>query len=99
MKSAELSSIIEEEICCSKIWASTNVNNAIGLAEHIASLSSSTALLGQVPEIQNPKSHGVVFKAPLGVILGIAPWNAPAILGLRAVAAAVMAGNCAILKV
>lgn len=42
--------------------------------------------------------HGLVFKEPLGVVLGIAPWNAPIILGLRAVVAPIAAGNIAILK-
>ncbi|KAL4737927.1 putative aldehyde dehydrogenase [Aspergillus similis] len=35
---------------------------------------------------------------PLGVILGISPWNAPVILGLRAVVTPIAAGNVAILK-
>jgi acyl-CoA reductase-like NAD-dependent aldehyde dehydrogenase len=38
-------------------------------------------------------------KEPHGVVLAIVPWNAPLILGLRAVAAAVAAGNTIVLKV
>ncbi|PMD43702.1 ALDH-like protein [Hyaloscypha variabilis F] len=34
----------------------------------------------------------------ISVILGIAPWNAPYVLGIRAVATAIAAGNTAILK-
>jgi acyl-CoA reductase-like NAD-dependent aldehyde dehydrogenase len=81
------------------MWAGINVDDTIALAEHVASLSTSTVLSGTIPETKAPGSQGIVTPEPLGVILGIAPWNAPAILGLRAVAAAVMAGNTAILKV
>lgn len=56
-------------------------------------------LSGVVPVVRDPEAHAVVVKEPLGVVLAIAPWNAPLILGLRAVAAAVGAGNTAILKV
>lgn len=40
----------------------------------------------------------LVFKEPYGVILGIAPWNGPYILGVRACAYALAAGNTCILK-
>src|SRR5690606_20867195 len=35
---------------------------------------------------------------PVGVILGIAPWNAPIILAVRAMATALACGNSVILK-
>jgi acyl-CoA reductase-like NAD-dependent aldehyde dehydrogenase len=56
-------------------------------------------LSGLIPETETPDSLSLVFKDPLGIVLGIAPWNAPAMLGMRSIAAAVAAGNCAILKV
>lgn len=40
----------------------------------------------------------IVKREPYGVVLGIAPWNAPFILGLRSVLYAIAAGNTAILK-
>lgn len=40
-----------------------------------------------------------MYNEPLGVILGIAPWNSPLILGMRAVIAPIASGNTAILKV
>lgn len=76
-----------------------NIGDAIGIVEHVASLVTSGVLSGSVPESRASGSCAVVLKEPLGVVLGIAPWNAPLILGLRAVAAAVAAGNTAILKV
>jgi acyl-CoA reductase-like NAD-dependent aldehyde dehydrogenase len=40
----------------------------------------------------------MALREPVGVILGIAPWNAPIILGVRAVATALACGNSVILK-
>jgi acyl-CoA reductase-like NAD-dependent aldehyde dehydrogenase len=37
-------------------------------------------------------------REPVGVILGIAPWNAPVILGVRAIATALACGNAVVLK-
>ena len=38
------------------------------------------------------------IRQPAGVVLGIAPWNAPVILGTRAVATPLAYGNTVILK-
>ncbi|RJE20728.1 Dehydrogenase [Aspergillus sclerotialis] len=51
---------------------------------------------GRVPSAV--QGNAIVFKEPYGVIWGIAPWNAPYILGVRAVAIPLAAGNTTILK-
>lgn len=71
---------------------SPSLNNAL-------QVSQQAFYLGRFPNISDTEAHAMVIKEPLGVVLAIAPWNAPLILGLRAVAAAVAAGNTAILKV
>jgi acyl-CoA reductase-like NAD-dependent aldehyde dehydrogenase len=40
----------------------------------------------------------MALREPVGVILGIAPWNAPIILGVRAIAVPLACGNAVILK-
>lgn len=40
----------------------------------------------------------MVFKEPCGVVLGIAPWNAPIILGIRAFITPLVCGNTCVLK-
>jgi len=40
----------------------------------------------------------MALKEPVGVIPGIAPWNAPIILGVRAIAVPLACGNSVILK-
>ena len=54
---------------------------------------------GQIPSTLIPGSYALIFNEPYGVVLGIAPWNSPLILGCRAFCAAVAAGNTAIFKV
>ena len=57
-----------------------------------------TSISGSVPCIAQPGKNALVLKEPYGVVLGIAPWNAPYILGCRAVVYAIAGGNTCILK-
>jgi hypothetical protein len=98
-KDLEIQEIIVDELGCSRKWAAMNVQDSVALLRSVAALTTSGVLSGICPIVADPHAHAVVVKEPLGVILGIAPWNAPLILGFRAVAAAVAAGNTAILKV
>lgn len=43
-----------------------------------------SASQGEVPTIAEEGKSAMVIKEPYGVVLGIAPWNAPYVLGLRA---------------
>ena len=40
----------------------------------------------------------MAIRQPCGVVLGIAPWNAPVILGVRAIAMPLACGNTVVLK-
>ncbi|CAG8886468.1 unnamed protein product [Penicillium egyptiacum] len=51
-----------------------------------------------MPVVTEEGTSAAVYKQPYGIILGIAPWNAPYILGTRAVALALAAGNTVVLK-
>ncbi|EAU33063.1 conserved hypothetical protein [Aspergillus terreus NIH2624] len=50
------------------------------------------------PVLAQEGTSAMVYKQPYGVVLGIAPWNAPYILGTRAVALPLAAGNTTVLK-
>jgi acyl-CoA reductase-like NAD-dependent aldehyde dehydrogenase len=96
-KVKEIEQICVEEIHCDPIYAQNIARDGLDIIEECAALTTS-AVLGSIPSIRGD-AYGFVFKEPLGVVLGIAPWNAPIILGLRAVIAPIAAGNTAILKV
>ena len=57
-----------------------------------------TQIGGEVVPSDVPGNLAMAMRQPLGVVLGIAPWNAPIILGVRAVAMPLACGNTVILK-
>ncbi|KAF2263556.1 aldehyde dehydrogenase [Lojkania enalia] len=57
-----------------------------------------STIMGSIPTCADEGTAALVIKEPWGVVLGIAPWNAPYILGTRAVLYALAAGNTCILK-
>ncbi|KFZ03079.1 hypothetical protein V502_11257 [Pseudogymnoascus sp. VKM F-4520 (FW-2644)] len=57
-----------------------------------------TSICGSVPVVEEEGQSAIVHKEPMGVILGIVPWNAPYVFGIRAAAGALAGGNTTILK-
>ena len=66
------------------MWAGFNVMLAAGMLREAASLT--TQIAGEVIPSEMPGSLAMGVRQPAGVVLGIAPWNAPIILGVRAIA-------------
>ncbi|TFZ05257.1 aldehyde dehydrogenase [Ramlibacter henchirensis] len=78
------------------MWAGFNVMLAAGMIREAASLT--TQISGEVIPSDVPGSLAMGVRQPAGVVLGIAPWNAPIILGVRAIATPLACGNTVILK-
>jgi acyl-CoA reductase-like NAD-dependent aldehyde dehydrogenase len=77
-------------------WAMFNLMLATGMVREAAALT--TQIAGEVIPSDKPGCLAMALKEPVGVILGIAPWNAPIILGVRAIAVPLACGNSVILK-
>jgi acyl-CoA reductase-like NAD-dependent aldehyde dehydrogenase len=77
-------------------WAMFNLGLAASMIREAAALT--TQITGEVIPSDKPGCLAMALKEPVGVILGIAPWNAPIILGVRAIAAPLACGNAVILK-
>ncbi|MGR3712407.1 MAG: aldehyde dehydrogenase [Shimia sp.] len=77
-------------------WTGFNCSLAAGMLREAASMT--TQITGEVIPANKPGTLSMAQRKPLGVCLGIAPWNAPIILGTQAVAMAIACGNTAILK-
>jgi benzaldehyde dehydrogenase (NAD) len=60
--------------------------------------SQTTAVTGEVIPSDVPGLTAFGIRQPAGVVLGIAPWNAPVILATRAIATPLAYGNTVILK-
>ncbi|KAF1045268.1 aldehyde dehydrogenase [Xylophilus sp.] len=77
-------------------WAGFNVHLAAGLLQEAAGLT--TQIGGEVIPSDVPGSLALAVRRPAGVVLGIAPWNAPVILGVRAIATPLACGNTVVFK-
>lgn len=84
------------ETGASGIWAGFNVHLAANMLEEAAALT--TQINGDVIPSNVPGSLALATRQPAGVVLGIAPWNAPVILAVRAIAVPLACGNTVVLK-
>ena len=95
-KQQSLVDAMVNEIGSTAGWAMFNLNLACSMLREAASLT--TQINGEVIPSDKPGCLAMAQRHPVGVVLGIAPWNAPIILGVRAIAAPLACGNAVILK-
>lgn len=84
------------EIGATAGWAMFNLMLAAGMVREAAAIT--TQITGEVIPSDHAGTIAMAVKEPVGVLLGIAPWNAPIILGVRAIAVPLACGNAVILK-
>src|ERR1700734_36511 len=84
------------EIGATEGWARFNLTLAASMIREAAALT--TQISGEVIPSDKPGCIALAIREPAGVVLGIAPWNAPIILGVRAIAVPLACGNTVILK-
>jgi len=84
------------EIGATEGWARFNLALASGMIREAAALT--TQIGGEVIPSDKPGCLALALREPAGVILGIAPWNAPIILGVRSIAVPLACGNTVIFK-
>lgn len=89
-------SAMAAETGASGIWAGFNVHLAADMLKEAAALT--TQINGEVIPSDVPGSLAMATRQPAGVVLGIAPWNAPVILAVRAIAVPLACGNTVVLK-
>jgi acyl-CoA reductase-like NAD-dependent aldehyde dehydrogenase len=77
-------------------WYGFNVQLAAGILREAA--AATTRINGEVIPSDVPGSFAMALRQPCGVVLGIAPWNAPIILATRAIAMPLACGNTVVLK-
>ncbi|MBZ5695922.1 MAG: aldehyde dehydrogenase [Acidobacteriia bacterium] len=77
-------------------WGMFNCIYTVGILREAA--AQAYGLVGEVIPTDLPDTTAMAVRQPVGVVAGIAPWNAPMILGMRAVAAPLAYGNTVVLK-
>ena len=95
-KTPQFIEAVPAETGATAMWAGFNVMLAAGMIREAAALT--TQVTGEVIPSDVPGSLAMGVRQPAGVVLGIAPWNAPVILGTRAIATPLACGNTVILK-
>jgi benzaldehyde dehydrogenase (NAD) len=95
-RSDDIVAAMKAEIGATTGWAMFNIGLATGMLREAASIT--TQISGEVIPSDKPGCLAMAIREPVGVILGIAPWNAPVILGVRAVATALACGNTVVFK-
>ena len=92
----EIAGIVTEETGGVFGWGMFNVQLAAGMMREAA--AQAYGLIGEVIPSDVPGKLAMGVRAPAGVVVGIAPWNAPVILGTRAVATPLAYANTVVMK-
>lgn len=95
-KSDALVAAMMAETGASAVWAGFNVHLGVELLREAAAIT--TQITGEVIPSDIPGSLAMGIRQAAGVVLGIAPWNAPVILGVRAIATPLACGNTVVFK-
>lgn len=77
-------------------WADFNVELGASMLREAAALT--TQITGEILPSCKPGMTAMGIRQPAGVVLALAPWNAPVALAVRAVAAPLACGNTVVLK-
>ena len=95
-KGPQFAQAMAAETGATAMWAGFNVMLAAGMVREAAALT--TQISGEVIPSDVPGSLSMGVRQPAGVVVGIAPWNAPVILAVRAIATPLACGNTVVLK-
>ncbi|MET8829213.1 aldehyde dehydrogenase family protein [Streptomyces sp. NPDC004610] len=91
-----IAAVMTGETGAVRAWAEFNVRLSAGTLREAA--AQAYGLVGEVLPSDVPGLLATGVRRPVGVVVGIVPWNAPLILGVRAVAWALAYGNTVVLK-
>jgi vanillin dehydrogenase len=95
-RAPEIATTVTAECGATFGWGMFNCMLAAGMLRHAGGLAG--AVGGEPIESHVPGLEAEAVRRPAGVVVGIAPWNAPVILSTRAVASPLALGNTVVLK-
>ncbi|KAH7106031.1 aldehyde dehydrogenase [Auriculariales sp. MPI-PUGE-AT-0066] len=103
LRAAEIFRKRKEELVAIEVCETTSAPMHAGL-NHGLALEVLEELAGVATTIRDeiaphtPNQSAYITRVPFGVVFAMAPWNAPWVLGMRAVANPIMAGNTCVFK-
>ncbi|KUN57999.1 salicylaldehyde dehydrogenase [Streptomyces canus] len=92
----EIVATMSREMGATLPWCGFNVHVAKGM--FVEAAAQAYAAVGEVIPSDVPGLTALGVRQPVGVVVGIAPWNAPLILGVRAIVWPLVWGNTVVLK-
>jgi len=92
----EFARVIAQETGGTRAWSDLNVRLGVANLREAAALT--TQIGGEVIPADRPGSLAFALRQPCGVVLSIAPWNAPIVLAVRAIATPLCCGNTVVFK-
>lgn len=95
-RKAEFTTFMMAETGATAAWCAFNVRLGAGMMREAAAMT--TQITGEVIPSDQPGCLAFSVREPAGVVLAVAPWNAPVILGVRALALPLACGNTVVLK-
>ncbi len=95
-RSADFIAAIGDEIGGTTAWGELNCRLAAEIIREAAAMTTQVA--GELIPANRPGSFAMAVRQPCGVVLSLAPWNAPLVLGTRALAAPLACGNTVVFK-
>lgn len=94
--SAELKKIAAQEVGSKENWLDINIQTSLKLLRYAASLTN--CITGETLPTDSLGKISMTIRQPVGVCLGMASWNAPILLAIRAIAVPLACGNTVVLK-
>ncbi|MDQ3881214.1 MAG: aldehyde dehydrogenase, partial [Chloroflexota bacterium] len=95
-RAPEIAATMTEEVGATFGWGMFNCDLASRMLREAAAQTYSVT--GEVIPSDVPGALSMAVRQPVGVVVGMAPWNAPVILSTRAVATPLAYGNAVVLK-
>jgi vanillin dehydrogenase len=95
-RAAAIAATMTQEVGGTFGWGMFNCILAAGILREAGAQAYS--MVGEVIPSDTPGLTSFAVRGPAGVVVGMAPWNAPVILGTRAIATPLAFGNTVVLK-
>lgn len=92
----DFTKLIAEETGGTPAWSDLNIRLGASILREAAAMT--TQISGDVVPVSNPDTLSMAIRQPCGVVLSMAPWNAPIVLGTRALALPLACGNTVVFK-
>ncbi|MCD1627292.1 aldehyde dehydrogenase family protein [Seohaeicola saemankumensis] len=93
---AQLVDLAAQEVGAAPAWTQFNIDIALRILRHAATLPA--LLADREVAASEAGCAAILRRQAVGVVLGIAPWNAPVTLAVRAIATPLACGNTVVLK-